>query len=135
LSAHGFVEEIPGRGAGRERWWQARFLQTRIDADAFDAPESRTAAMAVAAAMLGDATSVVLAFLDAAERGEVERDWLDAARLDDTAVLVTPEELNAIGRQMAAVLEPFERRRTSDSPLLGVRLCHMSLQLVPVIGS
>ncbi|MBW8766480.1 MAG: helix-turn-helix transcriptional regulator, partial [Geodermatophilales bacterium] len=31
LAAFGFVEEVPGEGDGRERWWRARHRSTRWD--------------------------------------------------------------------------------------------------------
>ncbi|WP_445519067.1 ArsR/SmtB family transcription factor [Streptomyces sp. NEAU-174] len=35
LAAHGFVKDDPGRGKGRERWWKAAHMGTRLGSDKF----------------------------------------------------------------------------------------------------
>jgi len=39
LAAHGFVEDDPERGKGRERWWRAAKEGTRFDDSLFDSPD------------------------------------------------------------------------------------------------
>ncbi|NWF30117.1 helix-turn-helix transcriptional regulator [Streptomyces sp. PKU-EA00015] len=39
LAAHGFVEDDPGRGKGRERWWKAAADGTRFDDTLFADPD------------------------------------------------------------------------------------------------
>ena len=131
LAAGGLVEELPHRGVGRQRWWCARHRSTRVEANAFLAPETRTAAVAVAAASLGEGTRIALAFLDAAERGEVEPAWLDAARLDDITIHATTEELLDIGRRIAEMLEPYRRLDKAGRPP-GTRACHVSIRAIPM---
>ncbi|HEV7679965.1 MAG TPA: helix-turn-helix domain-containing protein [Candidatus Dormibacteraeota bacterium] len=132
LGAHGLVEEVPDRGVGRERWWRAGQRGTRIEAGAFLAPATRTPAIAVAAASLRDGTDVALAFLDAAERGEVEEAWLAASLLDDTGIHATAEELRDIGRRMAEIVAPYVRQDKSARPA-GARQCHVSIRTLPVV--
>jgi predicted ArsR family transcriptional regulator len=31
LAEHGFIEDDPGRGSGRERWWKATYTATRLE--------------------------------------------------------------------------------------------------------
>jgi DNA-binding transcriptional ArsR family regulator len=132
LALHGLVEEVEGRGVGRERWWRARHRGTRIDAEPFLHEETRTAATAMAAAAVGDATGVVLGFLDAVERGAVGAEWVDAARLDDTTVHVTKEELADIGLRLAEMIEPYRREDRAARPA-GARTCQVSIWTVPVV--
>ncbi|UQX01361.1 helix-turn-helix domain-containing protein [Streptomyces sp. RerS4] len=48
LAAHGFVEDAPEHGKGRERWWKAAHAGTRLDESLLqdDSPETRGAAAA-----------------------------------------------------------------------------------------
>ena len=132
LGAHGLVEEVPGRGSGRERWWRAAEPSTHVDAGAFADEQTRTAATAMAAASLRDGTRIALRFLDAAERGEVDAQWLDAALLDDTPIHATPDELRDLGRRMAALLEPYLRPAAAERPE-GSRPCHVSIRTIPLL--
>jgi DNA-binding transcriptional ArsR family regulator len=132
LAAHGLVEEVRGRGVGRERWWRARHGSTRVEAGAVESDETRMAAMAVTAAALADADSVVLGFLDAAERGGVAPAWVRASRLDDTSIYATPQELAALGVKIAQVLEPYRKRGVARRPATS-RLCLVTVRAVPVV--
>lgn len=132
LAAHGLVEELPGRGSGRERWWRAAQPGIHVDAAAFTAAESRTAAAAVAGASLGEATRIALRFLDQAERGGVDAQWLDAALLEDTPIHATPDELRDLGRRMAALLRPYLRAEPHQRPG-GSRPCHVSIRTIPLL--
>jgi DNA-binding transcriptional ArsR family regulator len=131
LAAHGLAEEVAGRGQGRERWWRATQPGTRIGAEAFLDPQTRSAATAVAAAALADATAVAARFLDATERGEVPAEWLDAALLDDTPIHATPEELRELGQAMAALCTPLLRREAALRPPAS-RPCHVSIRTIPL---
>lgn len=41
LAKHGFVEEVPGKGCGRERWWQAVRRDRRFPPRSEQSPEMR----------------------------------------------------------------------------------------------
>jgi DNA-binding transcriptional ArsR family regulator len=132
LAAHGLVEEVSNRGVGRERWWRAKHASTRVDAGAVESDDTRTAAMAVTAAAVADADSVVLGFLHATERGEVEPEWVRASRLDDTSIHATPEELDRLGETIAQLLEPYRQRAIQRRPAAS-RLCLVTVRAVPVV--
>jgi DNA-binding transcriptional ArsR family regulator len=132
LALHGLVAELPGRGVGRERWWQALHGGTRVEARALQNEETRTAAMAVTAAALADAEDVLLRFLDAAERGDVEYAWVRASGIDDTSIHVTAQELDALGKAIARLVAPYRRRSKASRPP-DARLCLLSVRGVPVL--
>jgi hypothetical protein len=62
----------------------------------------------------------------------VEEEWVEAARLDDTTVHVTEEELGDIGRRVAEMLEPYRRVDRAARPS-GARMCQVSVSSIPVV--
>lgn len=134
LARHGFVEEVRGRGVGRERWWRAREAGTRIEASAVREPETRPAAVAVAAAALRHGMGIAVGFLDALERGEVPEEWIKASALDDTTIHVTAAELGEITARLGEVLRPYLRSDAAQRPA-GARTCHVSIRATPVMSA
>lgn len=132
LAAHGLVEELLEQGRGRERWWRALHTSTRIRSEVLDSPDSRTAAVAAAVATLQDANNVAFAFLEAVETNGVDDRWVDAARIEESAIHVTLDELRSIGTQMAELLAPYIRGKKSERPA-DARACHVTLRLMPAV--
>jgi DNA-binding transcriptional ArsR family regulator len=111
LARYGFVEEAPG-GTGRQRPWQ-RVSQVH----AFDLDIEDTSA-AVAANALSNF------FIDRnrdRRRAWNEtytsfpKPWRDASFAFDTVTYMTSEELEAVGEQMIALLEPYSERMVDRS--------------------
>lgn len=124
LSRYGFIEAVPGKSGGRERWWRIRPGGWRMRGHAFrENPETRSAAEAV---------------LDRHYRGRRERfeswtallaevpndpqvsRWKDVATDSNTTVRMTPEEASALAEAMADFLHTWLREnvpeeRTEDS--------------------
>ena len=132
LAALGFIEEVVGRGNRRERWWRAPHRGTRVGPAALDADDTRIASAAMAATVVGQSSDITLAFIDAVEQGTAQRDWAAAATLDDSGVYLTVEELEALGRAAAALLEPYtERFEDPSTRPAGAQLVHVSFHAVP----
>ncbi|MET9606050.1 helix-turn-helix domain-containing protein [Streptomyces sp. NPDC006512] len=92
LAAHGFVEDAPEHGKGRERWWKASHDGTRFDETLMydDNPETRGAA---------DAFLHEIATIHAQEAntwiGDAHnwtKEWRTASDLSDFTLRLTPEQ-------------------------------------------
>lgn len=113
LAIHGFVEDLPERGTGRERWWRAVHDVTSFSiADFLDDPESLTAAKLLRRESLRLYARLIDAWL--AEESTWDDDWIDAAVLDDRWARFTPEGLKAFERQVMALVE--EHALADDAP-------------------
>jgi DNA-binding transcriptional ArsR family regulator len=132
LAALGFIEEVAERGNHRERWWRAPHRGTKVGPAALDSEETRIASAAMAATVVGQSSDITLAFIDAVEEGTAQRDWAAAATLDDSGVYLTVDELEALGRATAALLEPYaERFEHPSTRPEGAELVHVSFHAVP----
>ncbi|EIE98226.1 helix-turn-helix domain-containing protein [Saccharomonospora glauca] len=107
LAAAGFIEEDSERGNRRERWWRARHRYTSVrDADFRDDPEARRSLVALKSHTLAQQMRRAEEFL----HGDWDDAWHDAAGIGHWVLRLTPDELLALGREVAAVLERYEAR-------------------------
>ena len=109
LAAHGFVEEVPERARGRERWWQAppqdiRFLpRSELTEEARVAFDQMTE---LDAAADGEALNRFLRHRD--ELGP----WGDAFLFSRSALRLSPDERRGLWEHYGAVV----RRHRADDP-------------------
>ncbi len=107
LAAAGFIEEDSERGNRRERWWRARHRYTSVrEADFRDDPEARRSLVALKSHTLAQQMRRAEEFL----HGDWDDAWHDAAGIGHWVLRLTPDELLALGREVAAVLERYEAR-------------------------
>jgi DNA-binding transcriptional ArsR family regulator len=109
LAEHGFVEDVPERAKGRERWWRARPQDLRF--------LPRSAMTEDARAALDHLTELNAAEDDAAlDRFQRRRDqmgqWGDALLFSRGALRLTGEELLAFWEEYLALLNRYR----SDDP-------------------
>jgi DNA-binding transcriptional ArsR family regulator len=106
LAKYGLVEEAGG-GRGRERPWRATAFFTSW-------PNVMTEQEAGAAGQLLEAVVAELHF--EAVMGWIERkdeepqEWQEAAQLNDTALYLTADELEELGRAIWSLFEPYLAR-------------------------
>ena len=104
LADHGFVEEVPGRARGRERWWRAADVDLRF------APLSRqsTEMRAIFDEMNRLA---VAADLELFARFQLERDdmggWADTLRYSRGSIRITVEDFDAFFEDYIALLNRY----------------------------
>ncbi|TDD66585.1 ArsR family transcriptional regulator [Jiangella aurantiaca] len=115
LAKHGFVEEDPGRGAGRERYWRAYPGGSQLDS--YELAEGGS----------GEAASLVVGELQRAQSARLEH-WLSVgylqvprewgqATINSTAHLrLLPDELASLGAELTAVLDAWHERVDSREP-------------------
>ncbi len=103
LARHGFVEEDPGRGRGRERWWRAVHRGSAWDTADFEADgEGREAAE-----WLQRHQAQLIARRHEewiARQSEVDTAWRRAAISSDYQLRLTPDALAALARELDEVI-------------------------------
>lgn len=105
LAAHGFVEEDPERGSGRERWWRAAHRTTTLDTEATRAaPAEAEAYMRSVAAVYAERMERWLA-----EAPAMPPAWSEVGTLSDQAFRLTPEEVDRLHADLAAVFDRYRK--------------------------
>ncbi|MDN4479616.1 ArsR/SmtB family transcription factor [Demequina muriae] len=134
LARHGFVEEDPDRGTGRERWW--RMVPGGLTLAATDMREDRAAmdsTILVARQFADQRARHVDTFL---RRGEAELGpaWVDSSMLISASVRMTAHELDELTDAVEAFvserLTPFRDRE--EPPEAKVVALHVNA--FPVVG-
>jgi DNA-binding transcriptional ArsR family regulator len=105
LAKYGFVEEAPGVGKGRERWWRFVPKDRRFPERAEQSPAMRAALDDVMARQFaGD-----LERYAAAVARDEEGPWAGAFPFSMSTVEVTPEELRQFFEEYIALLYRYKR--------------------------
>jgi DNA-binding transcriptional ArsR family regulator len=137
LAKAGFVTEIPDRGTGRERWWQAAQEMTSWQPEHFlDDPDDRAAAQWFSGYLGRQAMEWIDDWIR--QREHAEPAWIAAADQSDLLVHMTPDQVRAMLREVNEVM--FRHRDdaatadegASDGDVRPVRLLVYSL---PDLGS
>lgn len=106
LEQYGFAETAPPRPDRRERPWRASGRPTVVDVDT-STPAGASAAAAVAAAYIDATRAIAVEFTEASPAEPAE--WRDAV-LKNADLWLTAAELQQVGHELAAVLEPYRGR-------------------------
>ncbi|MEU1305194.1 MULTISPECIES: ArsR/SmtB family transcription factor [Streptomyces] len=117
LAAHGFIEDDPERGKGRERWWKAAHLGLRFD-DALltdDDPEVRGAAdlylHEVATTQARDLSTWL------GNRHTWPEKWNRTWDMSSATLRLTPELTQELVEKMHALVETYrDRAAGGDDP-------------------
>jgi DNA-binding transcriptional ArsR family regulator len=127
LAGFGFVEEVPGEGTGRERWWRALHRSTRWDTEDFlDQPDGREVVDELTDRIVAHQRRMLAAF--AAERETTDDEWRVAASLNDWALRVSPARARELIGELNGVVERWrDEHEEADQPLV-----HVLLDLFPL---
>lgn len=106
LAQHGFVEDDPDRGTGRERWWRASHQATSTTPEAAVDEQARDALdafmQAVAVVHTGQLQQAV------EERGLLPAEWLHASTVSDWEIRLTPAKAKALVEALIAAVNDVE---------------------------
>ncbi|MET9801343.1 winged helix-turn-helix domain-containing protein [Streptomyces sp. NPDC006368] len=121
LAAHGFVEEDPARGKGRERWWQAVHQGTSWDPSLVDDadPETRGAVYVLLheiATMHGQELSTWIGTMR-----DWPAEWVKHADLSDFTLRLGPRQLRELDEKVHALINSY-RDVEPDEDAAKVRL-------------
>ncbi|MFJ7997258.1 ArsR/SmtB family transcription factor [Streptomyces sp. NPDC096310] len=124
LAAHGFVEDDPTRGKGRERWWKATHDGIRFGEDlhADTNPEVRGAVNLFLHEVATIHTQELTTWLGTA--GDWPLEWSQAADMSDFTLRLTPQQLTELNADLHAVAERYRRigPAAEDAPQVRVHL-------------
>ena len=103
LAAYGFVEDMPGEGNGRERWWRALHRSTHWETtDFLGDPAAREVVDELLLQLVDQRRRTLAAYID--QRRRRADDWEPAASLNDYAMRMRPEDAIAMAAELNAVL-------------------------------
>jgi DNA-binding transcriptional ArsR family regulator len=105
LAKHGYVEEVPGHGKGRERWWRFVPKDRRFPERPEQTPEMR----AVLDEVMQQQFGADLARFSAAIAQDVEGPWAGAFPFSMGTIEVAPEELREFFEEYIALLYKYKR--------------------------
>jgi DNA-binding transcriptional ArsR family regulator len=113
LAKHGFVEEVPERAHGRERWWRSPAQDLRFPREAPKDPEMRTLIEQLNQLKLAADQELFDSFL--AARADLG-DWADAVPYSRGSLRVTLPELHEFFDEYMALLKRYQRPAAETPP-------------------
>ena len=129
LAAYGFVEEVPGHGAGR--WWQARHRQSSWTATGLqgqpDGPEVAAEALRLVVDVQG---RLLQAWSE--QRAALGAEWEDASSVNDYALRLRPDQARALQQELFAVLDRWTLAHPTDVPAAGSLAVSVLLDVLPL---
>ncbi|GAA3856213.1 winged helix-turn-helix domain-containing protein [Tessaracoccus defluvii] len=99
LAKYGFIEEVPGEGTGRERWWRA--IGFSLD-EGPGAPEPEVAHTVNRWMVEKEFDTITSALAELENAGSV---WHSASVLSSSTTWLTHEELEALSQELLDVVE------------------------------
>ncbi|MER7614015.1 ArsR/SmtB family transcription factor [Nonomuraea wenchangensis] len=113
LARHGFVEEVPDRGQGRERWWKLSSLSLRFPLLSRQSPELQAAIKKLNELWLNEDLETFALFQAQRERlGE----WSDAVPYSRGSIRLTLDELENFFEDYLALLKRYQREPEETPP-------------------
>ncbi|GAA5064523.1 winged helix-turn-helix domain-containing protein [Streptomyces similanensis] len=107
LAAHGFVEDAPEHGKGRERWWRAAQRGVSFDEGLLEHPDPqvRGAADLFLHETASNRTQELATWL--ANRNDWSEDWRHASDLSDFTLRLTPEQAVDLIQKMHELVNSY----------------------------
>ncbi|MEV0688654.1 winged helix-turn-helix domain-containing protein [Streptomyces sp. NPDC050388] len=107
LAAHGFVEDAPERGKGRERWWQAVHRGVLFDGTLLEDrdPEVRGAADLFLHEVANHHTRELATWLGT--RHDWSEQWRRSSDMSDWTLSLTPELARELREKMFELMESY----------------------------
>lgn len=114
LAAHGFIEDAPERGKGRERWWKAVYQGLRFDDSLLmdTDPDVRGAADMYLHEVATSQTRDVSTWLGS--RHTWPEEWNRSWDMSSATLRLTPALTRELAEEMHALLETYRDRATDE---------------------
>ncbi|HWK92085.1 MAG TPA: helix-turn-helix domain-containing protein [Luteimicrobium sp.] len=137
LAAHGLVEELPDRGTGRERWWQAApgALRVRGSGDDYESPSGGEVIRAFGSQWASLRAGSLARFHERVIDHVEPEPWVDASVDATSFAYLTLDELDALSTELGAVLEKYAgaARSRDDRPSEQHRRIEVQILAFPAI--
>ena len=118
LAQHGFIEEDPERGTGRDRWWRAAHDATRTDFRREGTSDEDVEAYLTTVALLyGDRLRSAVA-----ELRFLPQEWRSVGTLSDWEIPLTPAGADELVQALVRVIEETESSEAEDAAPFSVNL-------------
>lgn len=107
LAAHGFVEDAPERGKGRERWWQAAHQGTRLDDSVMNDPDP--AVRGAVSVYLHEVATFHAAELSTwiGTQHDWSREWTESSDISDYTLRLTPVLTSELVGRINELIESY----------------------------
>jgi len=137
LAQYGFVEEVAGQGTARERWWRARHRMTTWQpAELLDQEGGREVRDEMTRLQLAMQARVLGAWQE--QQPQLGPAWSGAADFSDYVLRLRPEQAQALGDELSAVLtrwldaHPGDQAATDDTEVVVVLTDIVPLREMPL---
>ncbi|MER7624857.1 winged helix-turn-helix domain-containing protein [Streptomyces sp. NPDC126503] len=116
LAAHGFVEDDPTRGKGRERWWRSAHQGTTVDESLHQHtdPEVRGAIDVYFHEVATIHTQELNTYLGT--RHDWGESWLGASDMSDFTLRLPPAKLRELDERLHALIDSYRDGEESRAP-------------------
>ncbi|MFD4957408.1 ArsR/SmtB family transcription factor [Microbacterium sp. NPDC058389] len=105
LAKHDLIQEVDGRGSGRERWWERpQGGVSFANAEAVKTPSGKAATQIVMGEFFKLRQEQLMRFID---RGlaEEEDDWQEGSMISTATARLTPEQSAELSRKIMALID------------------------------
>jgi hypothetical protein len=130
LARYGFVEDDPGHGGARERWWRAAHEMTEWSPAQFLGSGEGEALRQFLHRIVPDYARWLASWIEELE--EWEPDWQEASELSDVILRLTPAQLSSLRDELLATIFRY-RDAGPDGP--GAERVIVLLQAFPQRGA
>lgn len=115
LATHGFVEDAPGHGKGRERWWRATTQGIRMEPQRLDLtdPVQRGAVDVLQYEIADNHTEELSTWLGT--RHTWPDEWQEAYDMSDWSYRLTPAQAKELRERTQELLESFRAHDTGNA--------------------
>jgi len=131
LAKHGLIRDIPGKGTGRERWWERVHQSVTLTSlDALRTPAGRAASQVVNLEFLDRRHHQLREFVASTLREEPD-EWGENLLIRTATTSLTLEQLKELQSELTAVLDSYTERYR-DQTGAGVRRVSVQTSLLPL---
>ncbi|KQX52715.1 MULTISPECIES: helix-turn-helix domain-containing protein [unclassified Streptomyces] len=129
LAAHGFVEDDPTRGKGRERWWKAAQQGTTFDESLYSNPDPEV--QGAVEVYVHEIASIHAQEMSTwlGTRHTWDEAWYGASNMSDFTLALPPERLRELNMKIHALINEY--RDTTDPETPGAERVRMHLHAFP----